>query len=278
MPTLTTNFDFNKPNVNSSDDEDLWGGLLNDNWDSIDNLLLKSADSPSNPKSTTYTILASDRNKIVLADAAGGAFNINLLPAATATDGFSVSIKKVDSSANSITIDGDGAETIDGDSSITLDTQYDSVVLVCDGSNWSIKSDAKTTSVPDASTTVKGIIQIATNSESNAGTETSKSLVPSNFGQNSLATNGYQRLPGGLIMQWGTTSSITRGTTGLTVTLPLTFPNNFFSVYGHIKKNSGNASSVWSTNAQVQSLSQFDIWLGGNASGSFPVYWFAIGN
>ncbi len=39
MPTQTTNFDFNKPLVNNAADEDLWGGQLNDNWDSIDDIL-----------------------------------------------------------------------------------------------------------------------------------------------------------------------------------------------------------------------------------------------
>ena len=40
MVNTTTNFSFNKPEVNSATDEDLWGGYLNDNWDSIDTKLL----------------------------------------------------------------------------------------------------------------------------------------------------------------------------------------------------------------------------------------------
>ena len=39
MPNLTTNYSFNKPLVNDPVDEDLWGGQLNDNWDSVDSLL-----------------------------------------------------------------------------------------------------------------------------------------------------------------------------------------------------------------------------------------------
>lgn len=37
MPTTTTTYTFNKPTVGG--DEDAWGGYLNGNWDSIDNLL-----------------------------------------------------------------------------------------------------------------------------------------------------------------------------------------------------------------------------------------------
>ena len=37
MPTTTTTYTFNKPTVGG--DEDAWGGYLNGNWDSVDNLL-----------------------------------------------------------------------------------------------------------------------------------------------------------------------------------------------------------------------------------------------
>ncbi len=39
MPTQTTNFGFNKPLVNDPVDEDLWGGQLNTNWDSVDTII-----------------------------------------------------------------------------------------------------------------------------------------------------------------------------------------------------------------------------------------------
>lgn len=36
MPNLTTNLSLNKPLVNNATDEDLWGGYLNDNMDTLD--------------------------------------------------------------------------------------------------------------------------------------------------------------------------------------------------------------------------------------------------
>lgn len=42
MPNLTTNYSFNKPLVNDPIDEDLWGGQLNSNWDSLDTLLFQA--------------------------------------------------------------------------------------------------------------------------------------------------------------------------------------------------------------------------------------------
>ncbi len=278
MPTFTSNFNFNKPNVNSADDEDIWGGQLNENWDSLDSLLLNSSDSTTDTKTTTYTIVTSDRNKLILADATGGAFTITLPPAATASDGFTVAIKKIDISSNEVTVQGDASEQIDGSNTLALDDQFDSNVLVSDGSSWSIKSNAIVTSVPDASETVKGIIEIATDSESTGGTETDKALVPSNFAQNNLSTNGFQRLPGGLIEQWGTTGNITRGSlTPTVITLPTPFLIEFFNLTAMVKKNSGDSVAVWSPNGQAISLTQFNMFLVGNSTGSFPVSWTAKG-
>lgn len=48
-----------------------------------------------------------------------------------------ISIKKVDSGAGNVIIDGDGAN-IDGGATYTIYTQYDSVTLQWDGTNWNI--------------------------------------------------------------------------------------------------------------------------------------------
>lgn len=44
MPSYTANYNLNKPNVNSADDEDLWGDQLNDNFDAIDAQMKANAD------------------------------------------------------------------------------------------------------------------------------------------------------------------------------------------------------------------------------------------
>lgn len=44
---------------------------------------------------------------------------------------------------------------------------------------------------------------------------------------NSLGTNGYQKLPGGLILQWGQDGV---GTNPNTILFPVTFPNNVFAI------------------------------------------------
>jgi hypothetical protein len=87
-------------------------------------------------KTSNYTVTESDRDKLILVDASGGAVTITLLAAATAGNGFRVVIKKTDSSANVVTVDGNLSETIDGSTTSALSAQYDSDNLICDGSNW----------------------------------------------------------------------------------------------------------------------------------------------
>ncbi len=89
-------------------------------------------------KSGAYPIVAADRGKLILANANGGAFTVTFLLAATAGNGFIIGVKKTDSSANAVTVDGNGAETIDGVITRTLNNQYDVEWYVCDGSNWHV--------------------------------------------------------------------------------------------------------------------------------------------
>lgn len=86
---------------------------------------------------TTYTTLATDSVILVDDDTAAAEVTVTLLAAATAGDGFLLNIKKTGSTAN-VVIDGSGAETIDGATTNTLTTQYESVKLICDGTEWHI--------------------------------------------------------------------------------------------------------------------------------------------
>lgn len=181
MPTTTTNFSLLKPLVNDTTDEDLWGGYLNTNFDTLDGLVKVARDSIHRDITTTDSVIASDRNKALLCDATAGIFTLTLLAAATAGDGFKVVVVKSDSTGNAVTIDGNGGETISGAATYDLTGQGDAVTLICDGTNWFI-SGAKTTpsGVPSASTTVQGIVELATDAELQTGTDSSRAVVPAN--------------------------------------------------------------------------------------------------
>lgn len=180
MPNLTTNYSLNKPLVNNATDQDLWGGYLNDNMDSIDTQLLLCRDWKKRAITGTDSVVAADRHKILLCDATVAAFTETLLDAATAGDGFELTIVKTDASAHAVTIDGSGAETIAGALTFALSGQGDAATLVCDGaSNWNFKGNKTTPSaVPSASTTAQGIIEIATTAEVQTGTDAVRAVTP----------------------------------------------------------------------------------------------------
>jgi hypothetical protein len=94
--------------------------------------------SISDVKTANYTATATDHT--ILCSAAGGGFTITL-PAASGITGRIYVIKKTNASSgvNSVTVDGNGAETIDGSATINLSCRS-SVTLQCDGSNWHILS------------------------------------------------------------------------------------------------------------------------------------------
>lgn len=90
----------------------------------------------------------------------------------------------------------------------------------------------------------------------------------------SLAVPGYQKLPGGLILQWGRVSAPIDSTT--TITLPIAFPSTFAGVLVTPVDNIGNlASSPFST-AKPLSLSTFSLRSYYSAS-NMSNFWFAIG-
>ena len=87
-----------------------------------------------------------------------------------------------------------------------------------------------------ATETIKGISQIATQTEVNAGVDDSKIVTSKKlknlFGSNlNTGVNGYQKLPGGLIIQWGEAAyREINSATGEIITLPVAFPNNFLQI------------------------------------------------
>lgn len=70
-------------------------------------------------------------------DASGGNRTINL-PAASGCSGRIYIVKKVDSTANTVTIDANGSETIDGDLTRVLSSQWSYLTIQSTGSSWYI--------------------------------------------------------------------------------------------------------------------------------------------
>lgn len=86
-------------------------------------------------KTGAYTILTSDQ--IVTGDATSAGFTITL-PTAVSKDGQTFTIKKIDASANAVTVGTTSSQTIDGSTTYSLPTRYKYVTVVSDGANWII--------------------------------------------------------------------------------------------------------------------------------------------
>ena len=112
----------------------------------------------------------------------------------------------------------------------------------------------------------------------------SKAVDPfTGVGRQLLQNNGYQKLPGGLILQWGRASVPTAWFGTQTVTFPIAFTTAVYSVTAQpigSLTGAGDKRAMWSI-YQQPTLSSFIILSGFEATplGSGPVdyYWFAVG-
>jgi hypothetical protein len=91
----------------------------------------------------------------------------------------------------------------------------------------------------------------------------------------SLGSSGYVQLPGGLIMQWGSGSTVTSGET--TVTFPEAFPNNVYQV---LVSANGVTSSTAFVTSEGATTSGFKVsgWAVSGSRAATPYNYIAIGN
>jgi len=138
MPTIpkfnTQNITFKRGSAPSATTDKMYnvGGILYFGGASIRG---NSAIATKTYSDSPYTLTSSDYT--ILCDCSSGAITINL-PAANTCSGKIYNIKKIDSSVNTVTIDGDGSETIDDELTQTIVNQNTILTLQSDGSNWSI--------------------------------------------------------------------------------------------------------------------------------------------
>lgn len=90
-----------------------------------------------NVNTTPYTVVPITGVYVYLVDATGGAVTVNFPTAVGNTALYT--IKKVDSSSNTVTLDPNGAETLDGQSTQTIRFQNTSVDIYSDNVNLYIR-------------------------------------------------------------------------------------------------------------------------------------------
>lgn len=147
-----------------------------------------------------------------------------------------------------------------------------------------IQTEAPLYSLPQATETVRGGAEIATSAEASAGTSDTVMLTPLKMangmaGNAQLTANGYQKLPGGLILQWGTTSALVSEQI-VFVDLPIVFPTAFLNLQVSCNRaTTEDNTDLVNAYGSVVNLSQLRIVMDNVADGNVgtPVMWFAIG-
>jgi hypothetical protein len=129
------------------------------------------------------------------------------------------------------------------------------------------------------------VIGYVTSTQATAGTWAS---APSNLSGNSvlndlsitnftganqsLGSSGYQKLPGGLIMQWGETGAMSGGQ-NLTVTYPIAFPTAVFNVQTTVIVSSDTNEITFVNTVGTTTF----VVANSNPGGLTGVYWLAFG-
>lgn len=139
--------------------------------------------------------------------------------------------------------------------------------------------------VPAASETVAGLIKRATSAEAQALTDTVRAITPATLGDafkggnQSLAASGYQRLPGGLVLQWGTVTA-SGGTGGANATLPVAFPTAGLAAVAvsMADNNSACVSGLTATQLYISGIEHTTTApYNANSPNGTKHYWVAIG-
>lgn len=85
-------------------------------------------------------ITQADHDVTILADASSGPLTITLDALANFLVGTRIRIKRIDATANAVTIDPTGAETIDGVAAIYLGAQFDAVTMIAAAAGWYLEA------------------------------------------------------------------------------------------------------------------------------------------
>jgi hypothetical protein len=97
--------------------------------------------------------------------------------------------------------------------------------------------------------------------------------IQSDLSAFSLTQDGYQRLPNGLIIQWGQTV-VTGGSGGFSDTFPIPFPNAVFTCVANPVNDNG---AVAITTKNLTGLAGTSSDLTSNAANGIVITWIALG-
>ena len=170
------------------------------------------------------------------------------------------------------------ASKLDDLSDVVVTSPIANQTLVYNGTNFVNKTVLSTESLA-------GIIKISTTAQVSAGTDNTTAVTPYKLKElytkgSAKAQNGYQKLPSGVILQWGTVADGSNpGDAPVDVVFPLVFPTSCLNVTATRKTLAGNleVSTVGIVSYSSGSARfQLTTW-NYNETGVSGFTWFAIG-
>ena len=125
-----------------------------------------------------------------------------------------------------------------------------------------------------ATTSVAGIVALATGAQVIAGTDTTHAATPASLASDqNLATPGHVTLPGGAILQWGTSNSLANG-----ASQAITFDKAFASApYAVILSASSNPSTGGLGYSYYDTKTTTGFTLHSQANSACTFDWWAVG-
>jgi hypothetical protein len=171
-------------------------------------------DSTLSPTKTgSYTVVASDLGKTILCDATSSGFTVAFTAAATLGDGFWVRLKKIDATANVVTLDPNSSETIDGSTTFLIKNKNEAVDIYCNATAFYTGIQAfnkKGADIASASTTDIGAAAGDWVDVTGTTTITSLGNAPS------IGLERTVRFTGALTLTYNATSLILPGSASIT--------------------------------------------------------------
>lgn len=190
-------------------------------------------------KSANYTVLTTDRGYVI--DCTSN-LTLSLPVAATAGSGFVFSAK---ANGATVILDPNGAELIDGAATVTLTTGQCADVI-CTGTAW--KTLFIAASPASATTSAAGIVELATDAETQTGTDTARGITPSNLTAKEATAANYRANTADRIL---TTDIVWTSAAEVTLTDAATIAVDFSTFINGVVTLAGNRAMGNPTNEKV---------------------------
>lgn len=156
-------------------------------------------------KSSGYSVVVADRGKLIDCTAA---VELELPAVATAGAGFYFVAK---GNGGDVTLDPNGSENINGSSTSAVVSDGSSAFVICNGSAWFTMTvgagnvtttgtqtltnkdiSSATNTYRSASETATGAVELATNAETQTGTDTARAITPANLTAKEASAANYR--------------------------------------------------------------------------------------